>query len=175
MNLQLVEEAFLEDLYDERSKLCVELPPHGFVLYAVPQSSPKSVWQIHLASEVVAEVYAKPPICISKIDRLIQAVRVHNVSSANVRKSLLEGPPVRIVRGEDDARAQMIRHIIDWIGENFGAASRPIAEKLARDALTLVRARQSLTEARELAARAQRWFPTFYKILNKELDRAMES
>lgn len=179
MNLREVEEAFLEDLYDER-KLRVELPPYGFVLYVAPVSHPKSIWHVHLASEAVAEVYTSPTISSWQISKLMEAVHIRNVSSASVRQTVKD---IRVVQSQDDAKRQMIEHVIEWIGENFGKESRHTAEQCARDALDMVRDHMTFPrgvqsslktcnqQALEQAERARRWFPTFYAALTREVAR----
>lgn len=168
MNLRAVEDAFLEDLYDERRKIRVELPKDGFVLHVAPTSHPKSIWLVHLASEAVAEVYTRTPISITEIARLVNVIHIRNVTSARVRQTVSD---VRIVRHVDDARRIMIEHLIGWLGENFGTESRQAAEQCARDALGLVREQTALGKALAQAERARRWFPTFYDAINREISR----
>jgi len=168
VNLRALEDAFLEDLYDERRKIRVELPKYGFVLYVAPTSHPKSIWHVHLSSEAVAEVYTKYPISVSEINRLTSVIHIRNVSSAATRQNVKD---IRIVRHVEEARSLMIEHMIQWLGQNFGAESRQSAEQCAREALEMVREQTALQKALAQAERARRWFPTFYDMLNREVAR----
>ena len=168
MNLRAVEEAFLEDLYDERRRIRVELPAEGFVLYAVPPEDQRNLWKIWLASGFVAEAYAIGNLHVEDVDRLSRSVEITTVSRRR-------GSQATLVGGADEARALMIQHVADWIGDNFGMESRSTAEVLARDALALLRCRESLPLARAKAEQASRWFPAFHTAVGKEVARALES
>jgi hypothetical protein len=168
VNLRTLEEAFLEDLYDERRKIRVELPKYGFVLYVAPTSHPKSIWHVHLSSEAVAEVYTKSPLSVCDINRLAKIIHIRNVSSAATRQNVQD---VRIVHHVEEARSMMIEHLIAWLGQNFGAESKQSAEQCARNALEMARGQTALQSALAQAERARRWFPTFYDALNREVAR----
>jgi len=171
MNLRALEEAFLEDLYDERRKLRVELPYEGFVYHARPTSNARAVWRVSLDAGTVAEVYTTRPVRLEAIDKMMQQVEIENVSSARIRQVVARHRTIRFVSGEDDARAQMVKHVAQWIGENFGRASRPQAVDNAKEALDLVRQGGSCRKALEAAEKAKRWFPTFWEALTKEINR----
>jgi hypothetical protein len=172
MNLRALEEAFLEDLYDERRKLRVELPSDGFVFYATPSSQPRAIWQVCLDSQAVAEAYmtrtdGKLPVW--ELEKLIKQVRIKNVTSARTRQTIASARPLRVVGGEDDARRQMIKHISQWIGDNFGHESRDASIQLAGEALALLRDGREHKMARGLAQQARRWFPTFWDAIQREV------
>lgn len=176
MNLRAIEEAFLEDLYDEKRKLRVELPSEGFVFYATPSSQPRAIWQVSLSSEAVAEAYMRRTdgrMHVSELEKLLKQIQIKNVSSASIRKQLGRHRHLRVVGGEDDAKSQMIKHVSQWIGDNFGHASRPISVQLAGEALAALRDGGSRKEALEKAEKARRWFPTFWDTIQREIRYAV--
>jgi len=158
MCLQELEEAFLEDLYDERKKLRVELPLEGFVIYVTPSSQPRAIWRVSLSALEVAEAYTTPMDTIA-LERLIRCVQIENV---------LHAKNLRVVRNHEDAASQLIHHIIDWMGANFGHESRDMSTQLAREAIEILREGGSLRDALGKVEKACRWFPTLWSVLNRE-------
>lgn len=177
MRLQAVEEAFLEDLYDERRKLRVELPTEGFVYYAAPTSSPKSVWQVSLAADEVADAYIgnSGRLSLEALHKLMSKVKIKNVSSARVRQVVAQHRSLKMVGGQDDAKAQMIKHVAQWIGDNFGHESRETSVQLAAEALDILRSGGDTKIAVDMARLARRWFPTFWLAVQKEVGRGVEA
>ena len=177
MNIPALREAYLEDLYDDRKKLRVELPAEGFELYAsisfatIYGGIGEQRVKLTLSSEAVAQAYATKPT----VREMMDAIEVASAKG--------ESPPSwKRCTSQEQAKGFLLNSLSKWISANFGKESRETAGEAAKNALELAtdavdpdcdHPRTKMQMALIVAEPAFRWFPTFYDLLKKEVARAL--